>query len=526
MPSAYKPVVLIIRDGWGANHNASHDSFNAVKLARTPVDDRLREQFPVVELAASGLDVGLPVGIMGNSEVGHQNIGAGRIVDQELVRINKAFTDGVVRTNQVLQKAFSRVQANGGALHLMGIVSDAGVHGLLEHLYGLIEEAKEAGLTKVFIHCFTDGRDTGPFSGARYVAELEEKLKSIGIGQIATVAGRFWAMDRDNRWDRVEMAYRCLTGEKAERTARTAAEAVQSCYDNPIDSDRNGDEFVIPSWIVDEQGQPVGCIKDGDSVVFYNYRGDRPRELTRAFVQPDFAGFPRDRQLDLYFATMTQYEKGLPVEVIFPKPPKMVNILGSVVSDRGIPQFRCAETEKYPHVTFFFNDYREEPFPGEDRQMAPSPKVSTYDQQPEMSAEQVKNFTLEAIQSGRYGLIVVNFANPDMVGHTGSLPATIRAVETVDSYVGELLAAIDQQGGAAMVTADHGNADQMVDPETQGAHTSHTLNRVECFVVTPEGKKIALLPEGRLADIAPTLLHLMGEAVPAEMTGNCLIQSK
>ncbi|MCH8475182.1 MAG: 2,3-bisphosphoglycerate-independent phosphoglycerate mutase [Opitutales bacterium] len=523
MTAKRKPVVLIIRDGWGANHQSDQDRYNAIKLAKKPVDDSLRKEYPITELAAAGLDVGLPEGVMGNSEVGHQNIGAGRVVDQEMVRIGKAFDEGTIRTNEPLQKGFQRVKENGGKLHLMGIVSDAGVHGLLEHLYGLIKEAKEAGVTEVYLHCFTDGRDTSPRSGERYLGEVEAKLKEIGIGQIASVCGRFWAMDRDNRWDRVEKAYRCLVGEKAERTAPDAVSAVKEYYQNPIDSDRHGDEFVMPTWIVGSDGEPVATIGDGDSVIFYNYRGDRPRELTKAFVADDFSGFSRERKLDLYFATMTQYEQGLPVEILFRKPPKMKNILGQVVSERGIPQFRCAETEKYPHVTFFFNDYREEPFDGEDRKMAPSPKVSTYDQQPEMSAAQVRDYTKEAILSGKYGLIVVNFANPDMVGHTGSLEATVKAVEFVDQCVGELLEALSSVEGSALVTADHGNADQMFDPASDGPHTSHTLNKVECVFVTPRKNEIKAASEGRLADIAPTILSLMEEEIPAEMTGRVLI---
>lgn len=521
--SSYKPVVLIIRDGWGANHDAAQDKFNAVKLARTPCDDDLHARYPVTELAAAGLDVGLPEGIMGNSEVGHQNIGAGRIVDQELVRINKALAAREVKGNPVFAAAVKRVKESGKTFHLMGIVSDAGVHGMLDHLYALLEILKEEGVPNVLIHAFTDGRDTSPTSGIEFVRQLEAKCREIGIGRIATVCGRFWSMDRDNRWDRVEKAYKCLTGQGAERTARSAEEAVRNYYENPLDSSREGDEFVVPTRIVDANGEPVGAIGDGDSVLFYNYRGDRPRELSKAFVEENFAGFDRGRKLDLFFVTMTEYETGLPVEVLFRKPEKMKNILGSYVSDRGIPQFRCAETEKYPHVTFFFNDYREEPFPLEDRQVAPSPKVATYDQQPEMSAAAVTAATREAILSQRYGLIVVNFANPDMVAHTGDLEATVKAVETVDAAVGELLQALAEVGGKAIVTADHGNADQLWDPAINGPHTSHTLNPVELFVVGEGCESLKLRRGGRLADIAPTLLELMDLPKPPEMTGESLI---
>jgi 2,3-bisphosphoglycerate-independent phosphoglycerate mutase len=523
MKQTRKPVILIIRDGWGANHNSDHAAYDAIKLARKPCDDRLRARYPVTEIMASGLDVGLPEGVMGNSEVGHQNIGAGRVVDQEVVRISKSFREDKMKDNPVLREVLANVKTRRSRLHLMGIVSDAGVHGLLEHLYGLLREAKAAGVGEVLIHAFTDGRDTSPHSGERYLREVEEQCRKIGVGRVASVCGRYWSMDRDNRWDRVERAYNCLVGKNAERTARNAVEAVKEYYASPIDSDRKGDEFVTPCWIVDEAGEPVGTIADGDSVVFYNYRGDRPRELCKAFVLDDFDGFDRGEKPDLVFASMAEYEKGLPVKPLFTKPEKMKNILGMYVSDLGIPQFRCAETEKYPHVTFFFNDYREEPFPLEDRKMAPSPKVSTYDQKPEMSAHEVRDLAKEAILSGNYGLLVVNFANPDMVGHTGSLEATIKAVETVDACVDDLLEALASVGGRAVVTADHGNADQMFDPESNGPHTSHTLNPVELFVAGEGCEKLKLRPGGRLADIAPTLLELMELEVPAEMTGKTLI---
>jgi len=368
-----RTVVLIIRDGWGENHNPEHDAFNAVKLAGTPVADRLSAEWPRTELMACGLAVGLPEGVMGNSEVGHQNIGAGRVVDQEIVRIDKAFGDGAVKDNPVLQGAFDRVKSRGGALHLMGLVSDAGVHAMLEHLYGLLRLAGEAGLEKVFVHCFTDGRDTSPTSGMAYIKQLEQQCAQIGAGRVASVAGRFWAMDRDLRWDRVKKAYDCLTGRAVERTAASAAQAVQAYYDQPLDASRKGDEFIVPTAIVDGDGKPVGPIADGDALVFFNFRGDRPRELTRAFIEEDFDGFDRGPRLDLYYATMTDYQKGLCDKVIFAKPDKMPDILGTYLADRGIPQFRCAETEKFPHVTFFFNDYREEPLPLEDREMIPSP---------------------------------------------------------------------------------------------------------------------------------------------------------
>lgn len=523
-----RPVVLIIRDGWGENHNPEHDRFNAVKLARTPVADTLSAKWPRTELMACGLDVGLPEGVMGNSEVGHQNIGAGRIVDQEIVRIDKGFATGSVNSNPVLKGAFDRVTGAGDdrrpALHLMGLVSDAGVHAMLEHLYGLLRLAKEAGVERVFIHCFTDGRDTPPRSGMGYIGEVEKQCAAIGIGQIATVSGRFWAMDRDLRWERVQKAYDCLTGRAVERTAPNAEAAIRFYYENPLDTSRNGDEFIVPTAIVDGAGEPVGPIRDGDAVVFFNFRGDRPRELTRAFIAEDFDGFERGEKLDLFYATMTDYQKGLCDKVIFAKPDKMPDILGTVVADRGIAQFRCAETEKFPHVTFFFNDYREEPLPLEEREMIQSPKeVSTYDQKPEMSAFGVRDAACRAIRSGKYGLLVVNFANADMVGHTGSQEAAIAACEAVDACVGELLKAADETGAAVIITADHGNSDQMWVEETGSPHTAHTLNPVELVIYGQGCEDLSLAPSGRLADIAPTLLRLMGLSQPEAMTGTCLI---
>ena len=525
MQVARQPVLLVIRDGWGHNPDPSQNNTNAVQLASKPCDDRLHAEFPVALVKASGLDVGLPDGVMGNSEVGHENIGAGRIVDQELVRLNKLFSEKRLATNDVWLGAVERVKTRGTKLHLMGIVSDAGVHGMLEHLYGILRQAKEDGVTEVYLHAFTDGRDTPPSSGLGYVRQVEEQMRTIGVGKIASVCGRFWAMDRDNRWERVQKAYDMLTGRAAVATAPSAEAAVQNYYDKPLSPTQVGDEFVPATWIVNAEGKPVATIGDGDAVLFYNYRGDRPREITKAFVLDEFTGFDRGPKLDLYYATMTEYEAGLPVNVVSPKPEKLKNILGEVVANAGIAQFRCAETEKNPHVTFFFNNYRKEPFPGEDRACPASPKVATYDLQPEMSAAEVTRLAKEAILSGKYGLIVVNYANPDMVGHTGSLEATKKAVEATDRGVGELLEAIAQMKGRAVVCADHGNAEQMWDPSVNGPHTAHTLNLVEVFVVG-EGfaaGKTKMRTGGRLADIAPTVLHLMGLPKPAEMTGESLI---
>lgn len=527
MSNQRKPVLLVIRDGWGKNPDPSQDEFNATEQAATPCDDRLHENYPVTLVKASGLDVGLPDGQMGNSEVGHENIGAGRIVDQELVRLNKLFSEKQLATNPVWREILARLKADPSArLHLMGIMSDGGVHGMLEHLYGILLQAKGDGLAgRVFIHGFMDGRDTAPQSGLGYIKQVEAKLKEIGAGKIATVCGRFWAMDRDNRWERVQQAYDLLSGRKIAATATSAAAAIAGYYENPLSETQKGDEFVAPTAITDDDGQPLATIADGDVVLFYNYRGDRPREITRAFVMDDFKGFDRGKKLDLYYATMTEYEAGLPVHVISGKPARLKNILGEVVSNAGIGQFRCAETEKNPHVTFFFNNYRVEPFPGQVNACPASPKVPTYDMQPEMSAAEVTKFAKAAILSGQYGLVVVNYANPDMVGHTGSLPATIKACEATDQGLAELLEALDSVNGKAVVLADHGNAEQMWDAANNGPHTSHTLNLVEVFVVgegyTKTGTK--LREGGRLADIAPTVLDLMGLPKPAEMTGESLV---
>jgi 2,3-bisphosphoglycerate-independent phosphoglycerate mutase len=526
MSSNRRPVLLVVRDGWGHNPNPAHDKFNAVHLARKPCDDRLHAEYPVTLVKACGLDVGVPDGVMGNSEVGHQNIGAGRIVDQEIVRITKAIADGEIAGNAVWRAALERVKTRGAKLHFMGLASDAGVHSLLAHLYGLVRLAREAGVTKeVYVHAFMDGRDTPPTSGLGFIRQLEAQLAELGVGRVASVCGRFYSMDRDNRWERVSRAYAMLTGAKADLTATSAAAAIQQYYDHPTNDSQKGDEFVVPTWVVGADGRPVAPIGDGDSVVFFNFRGDRPRELCRAFREEGFSAFDRGRKLDLFFTGLTEYQKGLPVETILLKPAKLNNILGEYLATRGLKQFRCAETEKYPHVTFFFNDYREEPFPGEDRAMVASPRVGTYDLAPDMSSMGVTFAARDAILSGKYDLLVVNYANPDMVGHTGSLPAAIRAVEATDLGTGVLLDAVLKMGGAAVVCADHGNCEQMWDPEHNAPHTSHTLNLVEVFVVGAgfAAGKTKLRAGSRLADLAPTLLELMGLPRPPEMTGTSLI---
>ena len=518
-----RPCVIIVRDGWGKNPYPKWNNANAVYLAKHPIADRIMAEYPTTLIHTSGFDVGLPEGTMGNSEVGHQNIGAGRIVDQESVAITKQIRSGQFYENPVLNAAVTRAIEKVGNVHLFGIASDAGVHGLLEHLFACLELCRRRGLSRVFLHAFTDGRDTPPNSGLGFVRKIEEKMKELGVGKVATVSGRYWAMDRDNRWPRVEKAFRALTAGIGPKF-RSAEEAIQHYYEHPTEPNMAGDEFITPSVISDDGQTPRAVITNGDSVIFYNYRGDRPREITKAFVLDDFKGFDRGPKLDLYYATMTAYETGLPVHVAYPKPPKMINILGQYISDQGLKQFRCAETEKFPHVTFFFNDYREEPFPGEDRQIIPSPKdVTTYDQKPEMSAHGVCDEVVKRIDSGVYDLVVVNFANGDMVGHTGVLAAAIKAVEVVDGCVGRILDAVKKQNGAAIVLADHGNCEQMIDPTTGGPHTAHTTYDVELIVVDDRFKGRKLLEGGRLADVAPTALKIMGLPQPKEMTGKSLL---
>lgn len=513
-----RPCVLIIRDGWGYNPDPSEDPYNAVKRANTPIDDRLMAEYPNCLIHTYGEWVGLPDGTMGNSEVGHQNIGAGRIVPQESVRLTFAIRDGSFFKNEEFLKMIDFVKARKGKVHFMGLASDIGVHSLLGHLYGLLELAKRNNLKDVFIHAFTDGRDSPPDSGLGYIADIEKKAAEIGVGRIATVAGRFYAMDRDSRWDRVQKAFECLRFGKGLK-ARSATEAIQNSYDKGVT-----DEFIEPTAIVNEEGEPIATISDGDGVVFFNFRGDRPRELTRVFVDPDFKEFTRTLKPDVYFVCMTEYDASLPAPVAFPKPAKMKNTLGAYWSSLGLRQFRCAETEKYAHVTFFFNDYNEKPFKGEDRQIVPSPKVRTYDLKPEMSAYEVTAVVLERLESDKYDAMVINFANPDMVGHTGDLNAAIKAAETVDECVGRLLDKIKSLGGAAIVTADHGNFEKMIDGSPDNPHTAHTVGDVPLIVFDERFKGRKLREGGTLADIAPTMLEIMGLPQPKEMTGKSLLQ--
>jgi 2,3-bisphosphoglycerate-independent phosphoglycerate mutase len=513
-----RPVVLIIRDGWGYNPNRDEDEYNAIKRAHTPVDDVLMAEYPNCLIHTSGKDVGLPEGTMGNSEVGHQNIGAGRIAPQESVRISKAIRDGSFFQNTEFHNLIQFIKNSHSRMHIMGLCSDIGVHSLLDHLYGLLELAKRNEVKDVFIHAFTDGRDSPPNSGAGYIADIEKKAQEIGVGKIVTVMGRFFAMDRDSRWDRVQKAYECMRFGKSIK-ANSAAEAVAKSYEKGVT-----DEFIEPACIVNSDNESLATIADGDGVVFFNFRGDRPREITRAFVDPDFREFPRTTKPDIHFVCMTEYDATIPAPVAFPKPAKMKNILGAYWSSLGLKQFRCAETEKYAHVTFFFNDYTEKPFRGEDRQIVPSPRVKTYDLKPEMSAYEVTDVVLNRLDSDKYDVVVINFANPDMVGHTGVLSAAIKAAEAVDQCVGKILDKIKSLGGAAIVTADHGNLERMWDTPKNQPHTAHTVGDVPLIVFDERYKNSKLREGGRLADIGPTFLEMMGLPQPEEMTGQSLLQ--
>jgi len=513
-----RPAVLIIRDGWGYNPNPAEDRYNAIRRAHTPTDDMLMAEYPNCLIHTYGEYVGLSEGTMGNSEVGHQNIGAGRIVPQESVRISKAIRDGSFFKNEEFANLIKFIKERNGRMHLMGLCSDIGVHSFLEHLYALLDLGKRSGIKDIFIHAFTDGRDSPPDSGAGYIQQIEQKAKEIGAGKIASVAGRFYAMDRDSRWERVQKAYDCLRIGKALK-AKTAAEAVAASYAKEVT-----DEFIEPTAIVNEDNEPIGTINDGDGVIFFNFRGDRPREITRAFVDDDFKEFPRTTKPDIYYVCMTEYDVTIPAPAAFPKPPKMKNILAAYWSELGLKQFRCAETEKYAHVTFFFNDYTEKPFPGEDRQIVSSPRVRTYDLKPEMSAYEVTDVVLERLESDKYDAVVINFANPDMVGHTGVLDAAIKAGEAVDQCVGRILDKVASLGGAAIVTADHGNFEKMIDKAPDDPHTAHTIGDVPLIVFDERYKGRKLREGGVLADIAPTLLEMMHLPQPEEMTGRSLLQ--
>ncbi len=508
-----KPVVLMILDGYGLNDNCEA---NAVCEGRTPIMDQLMSQCPFVKGQASGLAVGLPDGQMGNSEVGHLNMGAGRIVYQELTRITKAIQDGDFFENKAFMEAVENCRKNNSSLHMFGLVSDGGVHSHNTHIYGLLELAKRNGLEKVYVHCFLDGRDTPPTSGKEYVAALEAKMAEIGVGKVATVAGRYYAMDRDKNWDRVQKAYIALT--KGEGVAADSATGgIQASYD-----DGKTDEFVMP-LVVMENGAPTATIKDGDSVIFYNFRPDRAREMTRAFCDDDFTGFDRGARVQTTFVCFTDYDETIQNKLVAFVKESITNTFGEFLAAHGMKQARIAETEKYAHVTFFFNGGIEEPNEGEDRFLIPSPKeVATYDLKPEMSAPAVCDKLVEAIKSGTYDVIIINFANPDMVGHTGVEAAAIKAIEAVDACVGRAVDAIKEVDGVMFICADHGNAEQLIDYKTGDPFTAHTTNPVP-FILVNADPSLKLREGGCLADIAPTLIELMGLEQPAEMTGKSLL---
>ena len=507
-----KPTVLMILDGYGLNEKQEG---NAVAEAKTPVMDKLMAEYPFVKGNASGLAVGLPDGQMGNSEVGHLNMGAGRIVYQELTRITKEIEDGVFFKNEALVKAVENAKANGSALHLYGLVSDGGVHSHNTHIYGLLELAKRHGLKKVYVHCFLDGRDTPPASGKDYVQELTDKMAELGVGEVATVMGRYYAMDRDNRWERVEKAYRALTKGEGEE-AKDGVSAIAASYEKGVN-----DEFVVPA-VVKRDGKPVAVIQNKDSVIFYNFRPDRAREITRAFCDDTFTGFEREKKLDLTYVCFTEYDVTIPNKLVAFHKVELHNTFGEYLAAHGKTQARIAETEKYAHVTFFFNGGVEEPNEGEDRILVKSPKVATYDLQPEMSAYGVCDKLVEAIKSDKYDVIIINFANPDMVGHTGVEPAAIQAVEAVDACVGRAVEAVKETDGQMFICADHGNAEQLVDYNTGAPFTAHTTNPVPFILVNAD--PAYKLPEGGcLADIIPTLIELMGMEKPEEMTGKSLL---
>lgn len=510
-----KPTVLMILDGYGLNDNCEA---NAVCEGKTPVMDQLMSQCPFVKGNASGMAVGLPEGQMGNSEVGHLNMGAGRIVYQELTRITKEIQDGDFFHNEALLKAVKNAKEKDTALHFMGLLSDGGVHSHNTHLYGLLELAKREGVEKVYVHCFLDGRDTPPSSGKGYVEELQAKMEEIGVGQIATVMGRYYAMDRDNRWDRVEKAYAAMTKGEGEKAACGAC-GVQASYDKG-----KTDEFVLPT-VVEKDGVPVASMQDGDSVIFFNFRPDRAREMTRAFCDDKFTGFDRPF-IKTTFVCFKDYDETIPNKLIAFEKEHIVNTFGEYLAKCGKTQLRLAETEKYAHVTFFFNGGVEEPNVDEARLLVNSPKdVATYDLKPEMSAPEVGMDLVEAIKSDKYDVIVINFANPDMVGHTGVIPAAIKAVERVDGLVGDAVQAVKDMDGVLFICADHGNAEKMIDYETGEPHTAHTTNPVP-FILVNADPKYTLREGGCLADIAPTLLQIMGLEQPKEMTGKSLLIEK
>ncbi len=515
-PGDIRPTMLVIMDGWGWREETEG---NATRLAETPNLDRYGKEYPLTLVSASGESVGLPAGQMGNSEVGHLNLGAGRIVYQELTRINMAIKDGSFFKNQVFLSLVRGIKASGGALHLFGLVSDGGVHSQMEHLFALLKLAWDNGLDRIYVHAFLDGRDTPPTSGAEHIERLNRYIADNGSAVIATLIGRFYAMDRDKRWDRVERAYAALVrGEGYQAHGQDPAAALRDAYERG-----ETDEFVKPVILTGESGGRDSRVRDGDGIIFFNFRADRARELTRAFTEKGFSEFDVSDRPRLYgFSTMTLYDETFDLPVAFP-PEHLEHILGQQVSEAGLSQLRIAETEKYAHVTYFFNGGEETPFEGEDRILVPSPReVATYDLKPEMSAFTVADRLMERIEQDRYSLIVVNFANGDMVGHTGVLPAAIKACHTVDSCVGRIVNAWKARGYAAIVTADHGNAEMMIDTDG-GPHTAHTTSPVPLYLID-DTRRERTLRRGILADVAPTILRIMGLPIPGDMTGRVLFE--
>lgn len=510
-----KLTMLMILDGFGDNNNQDG---NAIKLAKTPNIDRLMKKYDNTEIATSGLDVGLPEGQMGNSEVGHTNIGAGRIVYQELTRITKSIEDGEFFTNPEFIAAIENCKKNHSKLHILGLVSDGGVHSHIRHLYGLLEMAKRRDFEDVYVHCFLDGRDTPPASAESYVVKLQEKMQEKEIGKIASICGRFYSMDRDKRWERVQKCYDALVNGEGKK-ASSSVKAIEDSYQKEV-----FDEFVEPTLICNGD-EPIATIEKNDSVIFFNFRPDRAREITRALVDTKFDGFETKKDLNLYYVCFTNYDETMPnVHVAFKKE-TLHNTFGEYISKLGRTQLRIAETEKYAHVTFFFNGGEEKLFEGEDRILVPSPKVETYDMKPEMSAYEVTDKVIEAIEKDYYDCVILNYANTDMVGHTGNLEAAIKAVEAVDECVGKVVKIVEEKGGNLLITADHGNAEQMIDYATGEPHTAHTTNPVPLILVT-QNEKIKLRTGGKLADLAPTMLDLMNLEKPEEMTGESLLDKE
>ncbi len=526
-----KPLVLVILDGWGY---APPSKANAIALAKKPTYDRLLREYPNTLIHTSGKFVGLPDGQMGNSEVGHLNIGAGRVVHMDITRLDHMIGNGDFFSNPVLLDAVKHARSGGRRLHLFGLLSDGGVHSHQEHLYALLRMAKQNGVERVFVHCFMDGRDTLPTNGAGYIASLQQKMRELSVGAIATVNGRYYAMDRDRRWERIARAFDAMvTGSSDAGTFVDPVQGVKASYSNSIT-----DEFIVPFVCVDNRGQPLATIRDGDACISFNFRADRARQITRALARnsgltseqgddlPDASGLdaalPRDRvPRDLKYVCMTRYDKKFTLPVVVP-PESLDNILANVLGGLSMRNLRVAETEKYAHVTYFFNGGVEQPFPGEERVLVPSPKVATYDLKPEMSAEGIADAVVKAVEGGTFDVIVVNFANADMVGHSGRIEPTVKAVETVDACLGRIYSSVKSKGGALLVTADHGNAELMIDPQTGGPHTAHTTNPVPFILVSEDAPRLRLRNDGALQDLSPTMLAVLGIPQPKDMTGRDL----